>query len=98
MYTLKDSEELDKIMTQVFSNEKSTIIGFSFSSDTQMLTKCLPQMNFYRHIKSFLDLQTYYQKVFKVKESKKEAAISLSKVVLELTGKSLCKSEQCSNW
>jgi hypothetical protein len=47
MAALKNSIELDKVLTKVFSNKFSTIVGFSFSSDIQQFKKKLPNMQFY---------------------------------------------------
>lgn len=57
---LKNSKLLDEKLTQIFSNDFVTIVGFSFNSDTQMLSRKFPHLSFYRFIQNFVDAQTYY--------------------------------------
>ena len=43
------------MLTKVFSNPKSTIIGFSFGSDIDMFAHKLPYMNFIKYAERFID-------------------------------------------
>ena len=52
---LQYSNELDRKLQQIFCNEKSTIVGFSFNSDVDMFARKFPKMQFYRFIKKFVD-------------------------------------------
>lgn len=81
------------MMCRVFSNPISTIIGFGFSSDIEQFARKLPNLNFIKYVKNFIDAQTYYGKVYLV-----EQQTGLAKVALKVFGKSICKVEQMSNW
>lgn len=63
MIALRDNPTLDSILTEIFTNERSILIGFSFKSDLDVFAKCLPRMNFYRYMTNFVDAQTFYSKV-----------------------------------
>lgn len=52
---LKESENLDAKLIEVFRNVGSTIVGFSFKSDVEMFTKRFPKLKFFRYIASFID-------------------------------------------
>ena len=53
-------------------------IGFSFKSDIDLFAKHLSNMNFYKYMHNFIDAQTYYSKVFEVRQT------SLSKVASDV--------------
>jgi hypothetical protein len=55
MIALKDSPELDAKLTQIFNNDKSLIVGFSFNSDIEQFARKIPKMKFYRYINRFID-------------------------------------------
>jgi len=93
LIALKDNVVLDVMLTEIFTNENSLCLGFSFGSDTSMFKNSLPQMSFYKRFARFLDVQTYWQAV---KQEKNQ--IGLAKVVETLFDKPLCKGEQMSNW
>lgn len=91
--SLKKSLVLDQMLTQIFSNRDSTIIGFGFSSDIEQFTRKLPHFNFIKYVQNFIDAQSYYGKVFLV-----EQQTGLAKVATKIFKKSICKVEQMSNW
>lgn len=53
--SLRDNVELDNKLTEVFTNVKSTIVGFSFSSDIDQFLRKFPTLKFYKYIKNFID-------------------------------------------
>jgi len=50
------SMPLNKKLCEVFQNDKSVIIGFSFQSDIQSFQKNLKHFTFYKNIAKFIDL------------------------------------------
>jgi 3'-5' exonuclease len=64
LVSLRDSKELNEKLVEVFTNDKSVIVGFAFNSDIDMFARRLPKhFTFYRYIKRFIDLQSYYSRV-----------------------------------
>lgn len=55
LVSLQKSKVLDDMLTKVFSNETSTIIGFGFSSDIEQFARKLPNLNFIKYVKNFID-------------------------------------------
>lgn len=43
------------MLAKVFANETSTIIGFGFSSDIEQFARKLPNLNFIKYVKNFID-------------------------------------------
>mmetsp|Transcript_43093 Transcript_43093/g.31467 ORF Transcript_43093/g.31467 Transcript_43093/m.31467 type:complete len:107 (+) Transcript_43093:1398-1718(+) len=74
-------------------NESSVIIGFSFHSDIATLKKHLKHLTFYQNIAAFIDLQTYFGRVFDV-----SGMVGLAKVAEKVIGKQVCKYNQMSQW
>lgn len=91
--SLKDSVNLDNKLSQIFSNETSVIVGFSFNSDVDQFARKFPKLKFYRFAKNFIDVQVYYSKVMV-----QPPMSGLAKVTEKIFGKPLCKKEQMSNW
>ena len=58
-----------------------------------MFMKSFPKMTFYRFIKNFIDVQTFYARVYTAAPQ-----TGLAKVTEKVFGKKLCKVEQCLNW
>lgn len=81
------------MLTKIFSNETSTIIGFGFSSDIEQFARKLPNLNFIKYVKNFIDAQSYFGKIYLV-----ETQTGLAKVAQKVYDKSICKVEQMSNW
>lgn len=52
--------EFDELMTKVFSNPKSIIVGMSFHNDLREFYSDYPNLNFYKHIANLLDVQPMY--------------------------------------
>jgi ribonuclease D len=90
---LGQSEQLDEKLTQIFLNPDSTLLGFSFHSDLSEFRDRFPNMQFYKNIQNFLDIQHYYGLVFDTDQQ-----TGLLKVAEDLFGRPLCKHEQISNW
>ena len=84
---------LDQVLTELFTNEKTICIGFSFKSDIDLFAKHLPNMKFYKYMHNFIDAQTYYSKVFVAGQQ-----TGLAKVASEVLRFEICKGEQMSNW
>ena len=63
LIALKDSKKLDIMLTDIFSNKDSTIVGFGFKNDLDQLAYTLPKMNFMLYIESFIDVQFYYREI-----------------------------------
>ena len=49
-FRLRDSQYLDEVLTEVFRNPKSIVVGFSFNSDVEQYARKYPKMKFYRYI------------------------------------------------
>jgi len=64
LIALANNPVLDHVLTDLFSDKESVVVGFSFTSDIQVFVKYLPKMKFYRHIASFIDGQTYFGLVY----------------------------------
>ena len=60
---LVNSKPLDEMLTKIFSNEKTIIVGCGFKSDIGQFQADLSSMSFYKNIPNFLDIQTYYNAV-----------------------------------
>ena len=88
LVSLQKSQVLDDTLTKVFSNPKSTIIGFGFSSDIDQFARKLPNLNFIRYCKNFIDAQSYFGKVYLV-----EQQTGLAKVAMKIFEKAICKVE-----
>jgi hypothetical protein len=93
LMALQQCKPLDEMLGRVFSNEKSTIIGFAFDSDVAMFARKHPHFTFIKYIAHFIDAQSYYGEVCSV-----ESQTGLAKVALQMLGKSICKNEQVSDW
>jgi hypothetical protein len=50
LVSLQKSKVLDDMLSQIFRNPKSTIVGFGFSSDIDMFTRKLPHLNFIKYV------------------------------------------------
>ena len=87
LLSLKKSKVLDQMLSQIFRNPNSTIIGFGFSADIEQFSRKLPHMNFIKFVENFVDAQSYYGKVFL------ESSVGLHRVALKIFGKSICKVE-----
>jgi len=55
LVSLQKSKVLDETLTKIFSNPTSTIIGFGFSSDIEQFARKLPNLNFIKYVKNFID-------------------------------------------
>jgi len=80
-------------LTEIFTNETSVNIGFSFKSDMDVFAKYLPKMQFFRLFRNFIDLQTYYARVAIAGQQ-----TGLAKVAKDILKYEICKGEQMSNW
>lgn len=81
------------MLSKVFRNDASTIIGFGFSSDIEQFARKLPNLNFIKYVRNFVDAQSYFGKIYLI-----EQQTGLAKVALKVFNKAICKVEQMSNW
>ena len=93
---LKNSKILDNMLSSIFQNPKTVVVGFGFSSDIAVFNKYCEHMKFLNYIPSFLELQDFYKAVFPNYQQK--GGCSLASVCENLMKKKLCKNEQLSNW
>lgn len=52
------------MLSDIFKNPSSIIIGFGFNSDIEQFAVKHPQFQFIKYITNFIDAQTYYGKVY----------------------------------
>ena len=81
LVTLANSQMLDQMLTEIFTDDRSLCLGFAFASDTSMFKQSLPNMNFFKRFARFLDIQTYWQAIKKEKNQ-----TGLAKVVEVIFG------------
>lgn len=96
LVSLRNDEALDDMLTRIFSNESSIVIGCGFASDIDQFNKELPTMKFYQNVPYFLEIQDYYQAI--VPDFKNKGGFGLAKICENIMKKNLCKGEQMSNW
>ena len=92
LIALHAQKELNEILTEVFTAKNITKVGFSFSSDLAMVLKSYSELDAFRLITPFVDLQTLYKEVMGA------TSVSLAKATESLLHKRLCKRETSSNW
>ena len=63
LVALANSPVLDSVLTKIFTHQESLCLGFSFRSDLEVFQRHFAEMNFYRSIANFVDVQTYFGKV-----------------------------------
>lgn len=68
LVALEKSKVLDEMLSSIFSNKNSIVIGFGFKSDIDQFQKRLPHLNFLNKIESFIDAQNFYGKLYIVQE------------------------------
>jgi hypothetical protein len=68
LVALEKSKVLDEMLSSIFSNKNSIVIGFGFKSDIEQFQKRLPHLNFLNKIESFIDAQNFYGKLYIVQE------------------------------
>lgn len=56
MIALRQSKALDQMLTRIFSNEHSVIIGCGFTADLKEFKNELGHMKFYLNIPNFLEI------------------------------------------
>ena len=61
---LKNSINLDNMLSSIFQNPKTIVVGFGFSSDIAVFNKYCQNMKFLNYIPKFLELQDFYKKVY----------------------------------
>ena len=88
LIALANDASLDAKLTQIFTDERTLCIGFSFGSDTSMFHESLPEMQFYTRFARFIDLQDYWKEI--TKEPKR---IGLAKLVEKVLDMPLCKGQ-----
>ena len=93
LVALSGNQFLDDVLTQIFTNQNTLCIGFSFKSDLDVFARHFPTMKFYKLFVNFIDAQTYYGKVCIASNQS-----GLAKVCKHLLQQEMCKGEQMSNW
>ena len=58
-----------------------------------MFAKKFPKLQFFRYIKRFIDIQSYFGRVYEAGPQ-----TGLAKVAEKVFGQPICKKEQMSNW
>ena len=96
MIKLGKSNKLDKMLTSLFTQEKTVIVGFGFSADLAMFRKFCPTLKFVDSIPRFVDAQSFYKLVYP--DYKDNGGMGLAAVCERVMEKKLCKKEQMSNW
>jgi hypothetical protein len=61
MIKLGKSSKLDKMLTSLFNQKSTVIVGFGFSADLAMFRKFCPSLKFVDSIPRFVDAQTFYK-------------------------------------
>jgi hypothetical protein len=93
---LSKSKKLDQMLTKLFTQKTTIVVGFGFSADLAMFRKHCPSMRFIENIPQFVDAQDFYKAVYP--DFKDNGGLSLAKVCERVMEKKLCKKEQISNW
>lgn len=68
LVALEKSKVLDEMLSSIFSNKNSIVIGFGFKSDIDQFQKRLSHLKFLNNIESFIDAQNFYGKLYIVQE------------------------------
>ena len=55
LFNLSRVKALDDILSQIFADKRTTIIGFGFDADIEMFTRKLYRMRFIKYIRNFID-------------------------------------------
>ena len=79
------------MLTAIFTDKKSVVVGFGFSSDLAMFKKYAPQLTFIENIPRFIDAQDFYKLVYP--DFKDNGGSSLAIVCERVMEKKLCKKE-----
>jgi len=61
---LGKSKVLNDMMTKIFTNPRTTIIGFDYKSQFNRFTDRLPKLDFVRYAKNFIDAQELHYLVY----------------------------------
>lgn len=64
MIALSNKPALDAMLSRIFTNKQTTVIGFGFEADFAQFRKFVPQMKFLQHIENFIDAQPLYKSIF----------------------------------
>lgn len=65
MKKLNESEALDELLTRVFNNSNTDVVGMSFKNDLSGLAIAAPKLSFYRRIENFYDVQPMLAAIYK---------------------------------
>ena len=93
MKALCNSQVLDELLTKVFTNENTDIIGMSFHNDLSGLAAAVPNLNFFKNITNLYDIQPIFSSLYN-----KQASLGLTKIWDAVLGSKICKFEQMANW
>lgn len=84
------------MLSAIFQHQKTTVLGFGFTSDIAVFNKHCSNMKFLNYVPKFLEIQDLYKKVYP--DFAERGGSSLASVCENMVGKKLCKNEQMSNW
>ena len=84
------------MLSAIFQNSNTTVLGFGFTSDIAVFNKYCSNMKFLDYVPKFLEIQDFYKKVYP--DFAERGGSSLATVCENMIGKKLCKNEQMSNW
>lgn len=96
MIALRRSKKLNDMLSSIFSDPATTVIGFGFKADLSQFSKHCPDMTFINNIANFLEMQDYYKALFP--DHKSTGGFGLAAVCNNSLQLKLCKGEQMSNW
>ena len=63
MIALGASKILDNVLTDIFQNDKTTVMSWHFKGDPMLFMQSLPLLKFYQKFAHFLDLPREYNRV-----------------------------------
>ena len=92
LIALEKNTELDYTLYSLFTNDKTTCIGFDFNSALSVKS-ALKQMDFYQDFSNFVDVQDKFGQLFT-----QNKRFGLNYVMDYLFQKSICMGETMSNW
>ena len=88
LIALGNNKVLDEAFCKIFKSEKTTCLGFSFSSDLAEFKKSFKDMTFFQDFAHFLDIQNYYKDVAETQDQ-----IGLANISKVMLGQEICKYE-----
>lgn len=88
LVVLANNAVLDRVLTALFTNDKTVCIGFSFKSDLSVFKRAFKEMKFFQNFAHFVDVQDEFGRL-----NPEKKGVGLAKVVDELFKQIVCKNE-----